>query len=152
MKKRLLLAAALFVVIQFLPLAPAKTNPPVDPARTFTAVMKPPPAVSAILQRACVDCHSNETKWPWYADVAPVSWPVRRHVADGRKHLNLSEWLQPGETSFSSWSDLEDICTAVKEKTMPLAGYDWMHPEAKLTDADRQAICQWVDSALGGAK
>jgi hypothetical protein len=152
MKKKLFLSLPVVaIVIQFLP-APAKSNPPVDPARTFKAVMKPPAEVDAIVQRACMDCHSNETKWPWYADVAPVSWPVRHHVEDGRRHLNFSEWLKPGEANFSDWNTLEDICATVRDKTMPLPRYDWMHPEAKLTDADRQAVCGWVDRAFSGAK
>ncbi|MFN0101900.1 MAG: heme-binding domain-containing protein [Bryobacteraceae bacterium] len=149
MKKKLLLAvAAVFVIIQFFPPAPAKTNPPVDPARTFASVMKPPPQVQNILRRACADCHSNETRWPWYADVAPISWPVRNHVIDGRKHLNFSEWLKPGETTFSGWSDLEDICKVLRDKSMPLLGYDWMHSQATLSGADRQTVCAWVDTAL----
>ena len=145
--KKLLLLAAVAVLIQFIP-APPKTNPQSDPARTFAAVMKPPAAVQNIFHRACFDCHSNETIWPWYAHVAPVSWPVRKHVENGRKHINFSEWLKPGETSFSNWSDLEDICKAVRDKTMPLPYYDWLHPQAKLSAEDRLAVCEWVDDAI----
>jgi len=141
MKKKIVLGLAAFgVLIQLLP-APAKTNPPTDPARTFAATMKPPAAVQNIFNRACRDCHSNETQWPWYANVAPVSWPVRNHVNEGRKHLNFSEWL-------NDWSTLEDICKSVRENTMPLPYYDWMHPEAKLTPAERASVCEWVDSKL----
>lgn len=149
MKKKLLLALpALLLVLQLLP-ARAKTNPPTDPARAFPAVMKPPADVEALLRRACYDCHSNDTRWPWYADFAPVSFPVRNHVIDGRKHLNFSEWLKPGETSFTRWSDLEDLGKAVADKSMPLFGYDWMHPEARLSQAERDRIAQWADSAIG---
>ena len=151
MKKNIFLAiAALAILIQFFP-APAKSNPATDPARTFAAAMKPPRPVQEILTRACADCHSNETKWPWYADVAPVSWPVRNHVIDGRKHLNFSEWLKPGETTFTSWSDLEDVCKVLREKSMPLLGYDWLHSPAKLSEVDRQTVCAWVDATIGGA-
>ena len=153
MKKKLLLAAAaVFALIQFFPPAPDKTNPPIDPARTLASAMKPPQAVHRIFERACFDCHSNETKWPWYADVAPVSWIIRQHVIDGREHLNFSEWLKPGETKFTSWSDLEDICKAVQNNSMPLFGYDWVHSSAKLAPADRQAICAWVNSAIANAR
>jgi hypothetical protein len=113
--------------------------------------MKPPQPVSAILDRACLDCHSNETKWPWYSNIAPVSWLVRSHVDEGRKHLNLSEWLKPDETAFSSWSDLEGVCTSVRDGNMPLPYYDWLHPEAKLSPADRQALCAWVNNAIANA-
>lgn len=152
MKKKILPAAAVVaLVIQFLP-APAKTNPPSDPARSFAAVMHPPQAVLQLLEKACYDCHSHATRWPWYADIAPMSWPVRKHVTDGRKQLNFSEWLQPGETQFSDWNGLESVCTTVRQKEMPLPGYDWMHAEAKLTDIDRQTICTWVDGALAKAR
>ncbi len=148
MKKKLLLAMGVVAVAMQLVPAPAKTNPPVDPARSFEAVMKPPAEVVQILRRACYDCHSNETQWPWYADIAPVSWPVRKHVVDGRRHLNFSEWLKAGETKFTDWSDFEGIGIAISDKSMPLPGYDLMHPEAKLTAAERDLVAKWVDAAL----
>jgi uncharacterized membrane protein len=149
MKKKILLTIPLLAIaLQFVP-APAKTNPPVDPTRSFDTVMKPPPEVRDILRRACYDCHSDETKWPWYADVAPVSWPVRKHVVDGRRHLNFSQWLKAGETKYTAWSDFEEIGISVLDKSMPIPGYDLMHPEAKLTQAERELIAKWVDTAIG---
>jgi uncharacterized membrane protein len=149
MKKKILLTIPLLAIaLQFVP-APAKTNPPVDPTRSFDTVMKPPPEVRDILRRACYDCHSDETKWPWYADVAPVSWPVRKHVVDGRRHLNFSQWLKAGETKYTAWSDFEEIGISVLDKSMPIPGYDLMHPEAKLTQAERELIAKWVDMAIG---
>ena len=147
-KKLALLALTAFLAIQLVP-APAADNPPSDPNRAFHTVMQPPPDVHAILRRACYDCHSNETKWPWYAYVAPVSWPVRDHVLKGRKHLNFSEWLKPGEKQFTSWSDLEEIAQSVADQSMPLPGYDLMHPEAKLTPAERETVSRWADAAIG---
>jgi len=147
-KSKLLLGAAgLAVVIQLFP-APAKTNPATDPARTLAAAMRPPDGVQEILRRACFDCHSNETVWPWYADVAPVSWLTRKHVVDGRRHLNFSEWLRTGEREFARWSEFEDICSVVRDKSMPVAGYDWLHPEAKLSDGERAQVCAWVGDTL----
>jgi Haem-binding domain len=151
-KKTLLAALAVFAVIQFVPAAPPKTNPPSDPAKGFAQVMKPPPAIVAILKRACYDCHSHDTVWPWYADIAPVSWLVRDHVVDGRKHLNFSEWLRGTETEFSDWSAVEEICKRVEDATMPMPGYVWLHPEAALAEADKKAICAWVDGALAGSR
>ena len=150
-KKILIVIPVLAILIQLFP-APAKTNPPIDPSRGFSSVMKPPPEVQALLKRACYDCHSNETNWPWYANIAPVSWPVRQHVVDGRKHINFSEWLRPGETTFTRWSELEEIAQAVMDQSMPIPGYDLMHPEAKLTTAEREAIAKWADGAIGGPK
>jgi hypothetical protein len=145
--KFLVVLAVLFLLIQFFP-APSRSNPHTDPARTFAAVMKPPQAVQDVLSRACFDCHSHETNWPWYADIAPISWLIRSHVEEGRRHLNLSEWLKSGETAFSNWSDLEDICKSVRDNRMPLPYYDWLHPKAKLTNTDRQTVCAWVDAAI----
>ncbi len=82
--------AALFVVIQFL--GPQKCNPPVDAARTIQANTQITPEMAAIIERACGDCHSHQTQWPWYSHVEPVSWFLVDHVNDGRKHLNFSEW------------------------------------------------------------
>jgi cytochrome c551/c552 len=149
MKKKLLIAAvALMAVIQFVPAAPPKSNPRFDPSRSFVQVMKPPSDVSSILKRACYDCHSNETKWPAYSYVAPVSWVVQKHVADGRKLLNFSEWLLPAEQEFTDWSGFEKICTEVNTGNMPIAGYVKLHPEAALTESDNRTICGWVNDKM----
>jgi len=80
----------LFVVAQFV--GPAKTNPVSDPSVALESKLQVDPKVETILDRSCADCHSNRTRWPWYANVAPVSWFVIGHVNDGRRDLNLSEW------------------------------------------------------------
>src|ERR1700690_2763813 len=90
-KKILAGIAVVAVVLQFI--KPAGKNPPVTTGHDlFAGSDAPPPPVAALLRAACYDCHSNETKWPWYASVAPVSWWLENHVADGREHLNFSEW------------------------------------------------------------
>ena len=153
MKKKLLIAAVvLMAVIQFVPAAPPKSNPPSDAGRGFEQVMKPPPSVAAILKRACYDCHSNETKWPAYSYVAPVSWLVQKHVADGRKQLNFSEWLLPEEKEFSDWSGFEKICTEVNAGNMPMSGYVKLHPDAALSEGDSKTVCGWVNNKLPGPK
>jgi len=153
MKKKLSIAAvALMAVIQFVPAAPPKSNPPFDAARGFEKVMKPPVDVAAILKRACYDCHSNETVWPAYSYIAPVSWLVQKHVADGRRMLNFSEWLLPAENEFSDWSGFEKICTEVRTGNMPMEGYVKLHPAAILTEQDKQAVCGWVDRKMAGPK
>ena len=73
---------------------PARTNPPVDQSHTLEAVVFVPPKIESILQRACDDCHSDLTRWPWYSNVAPVSWFVIDHVDSGRLHVNFSEWFR----------------------------------------------------------
>ena len=153
MKKKLTITAiALMAVIQFVPAAPPKSNPPIDPSRGFEAVMKPPPEVASILKRACYDCHSNETKWPAYSYVAPVSWLVQKHVADGRKQLNFSEWLQPGEKEYNDWSGFEKICIELNTGRMPMEGYVKLHPAAELSGSDKSEICGWVDRTMPGPR
>ncbi|MGZ4845363.1 MAG: heme-binding domain-containing protein [Candidatus Angelobacter sp.] len=123
---------------------PARTNPPVDPKKEISAHMQMDPAVMATLSRACNDCHSNRTEWPWYTNVAPVSWLVARDVNEGREELNLSEWgaskeKEPGKL-------LGKICSEMKDGEMPMATYTLLHPQAKLTSAEVQNVCRWTNS------
>ena len=91
------------------------------------------PATKEIAQRACFNCHSTETVWPWYSYVAPVSIQVANHVDEGRGRLNFSDWTQPN-------ADFEEVEKVIGEGQMPLWDYLLMHPEAKLTDAEKQAL------------
>ena len=91
--------------------------------------------------RACYDCHSNETTWPWYADLAPVSWLVQRDVQEGRRALNFSDWGTSGRRAF-------EAAEVVLEGEMPPVYYTWMHSPAKLTDAERQALAQGLQNSL----
>jgi hypothetical protein len=113
-----------------------RTNPPV------TADISAPGDVHAILRRACYDCHSNETRWPWYARVAPVSWLVAKDVADGRRKMNFSDWGT--YVAGRQETKIEEIWEEIAKDEMPLAIYRPLHPEAKLTDADRAVIKQWA--------
>lgn len=126
----------LLVVAQFI--RPAHTNPPVDPAKELQA----PQSVAAILQRSCNDCHSNRTVWPWYANVAPVSWLLADDVKDGRREVNFSEWatFKPTRTARK----LKEICEQVEKHEMPMKIYVPLHPDAKLSDADRKTLCDWA--------
>jgi hypothetical protein len=90
LKLSLITVVALVVAAQVV--RPARTNPPVDPQKEISAHMQMDPAVMATLTRACNDCHSNHTEWPWYSNVAPVSWLVAHDVNEGREELNFSEW------------------------------------------------------------
>lgn len=112
------------------------TNPPV------TADIQASPEVESILRRACYDCHSNETRWPWYSQVAPVSWLVARDVRDGRKHLNFSEWGKKSETVRGKKQLEAGQQVAIGE--MPMSIYVPLHGEAKLSDADKAALARWA--------
>jgi hypothetical protein len=151
MRKAIRWIAATFVVLlvgtQFI--RPARTNPIHDPARTLFAVRPVPSHVVQIFERACRDCHSNETRWPWYSNLAPVSWFVIDHVNHGRSHFNYSEWdrYQPEEAARL----LKNACDLAREREMPLTSYTWMHGNARLSRADVDAICGWTN-ADGGTR
>jgi hypothetical protein len=142
----------LFVVFLLIQVKrPNRTNPPVNPSLVYTAHLSVPNNVDSMLRRACFDCHSNETHWPWYTNVAPVSWLIAQDVEEGRKHLNFSEWgtLKKGRMI----KKLADIDGEVSDKSMPLPKYLKLHPEAVLTDADRDRLSKWVTgegNRLGG--
>lgn len=106
------------------------------------------PEVSAVLKRACYDCHSNNTVYPWYAEVQPVRWWLDSHINDGKRHLNFSEF---GTYSKKRAADkLEEIIDEVEQKQMPLPSYTWAHPEARLTPDEIKALVAWAEAALDG--
>ena len=136
-KIALLALLALFVIAQFI--QPGRQNPPSDPAASFEAVAKPSPQVRAIMERACQDCHSNRTVWPWYSRVAPASWLVADDVSEARQHLNFSEWGRMGpERKLEA---LGDVCREVNADDMPLWQYKLLHPAARLQPGDVTALC-----------
>jgi hypothetical protein len=139
--KRLLLAAAVALVgMQFV--GPARTNPHSDPGKALARRVQVPPDVQAVLSRSCTNCHSNETRWPWYAHVAPLSWSVINHVNEGRGHFNLSDWPSSPEEGADL---LDEACREVKRGTMPLKEYTWVHRDAILSDAEKRLLCQWAN-------
>ena len=139
----LLVLLVLFIVAQFF--RPSIVVPRVDETKTLYHVESVPPDARAILHRSCDDCHSNRTVWPWYNRISPVSWWLADHVKKGRKELNFDEWadFKPRRKVRK----LQELCEQVKERKMPLKSYLPLHAHAKLTDADRGALCTW-SSAL----
>lgn len=134
--------ALLGLLIAFLAaqlIRPVRTNPPSDPGYSFAAVAKPSPQAAAVLERSCRDCHSNQTAWPWYSSVAPISWLVARDVVNGRRKLNFSEWQLYGE-DMTRIKKIE-ICEQVQSGKMPLPFYLPLHPEARLTREDVDVVC-----------
>lgn len=102
-----------------------------------------PANVSSMLKTACYDCHSNESKYPWYAYVAPVKWLVIRDIREGKKELNFSEWVSMDKADQAEV--LGNISDEVISGEMPMKIYPIMHPKAKLSDEDRKAISDWAD-------
>ena len=127
-------ALAGLVAIQLVPVEQA--NPPVE------TEVDAPDDVRAILERSCYDCHSNETRWPWYSRIAPLSWVVAYDVEEGREHLNFSAWnrLDAGERAEA----IEEVWEEVEEGEMPLWFYLPLHPEARLSPDDMERLEAWA--------
>ncbi len=148
-----ILAAGAVIVAGFgaLQLAPAppRTNPAPHPGWSLQESQSVPKDVMGILDRACMNCHSDQTKWPWYSAVAPGSWLVRRDVERARQSMNFSEWRNPTEP----WPEmpvarLAAVCAAVQQDAMPPASYRALHPEARLSQADKSALCEWTNAGM----
>jgi len=134
-KWRFCLFAILIVIPISLVFPIDRTNPPV------TGEIEAPEHVMAILRRSCYDCHSNETKWPWYSYVAPASWLVAKDVNDGRRHMNFSEWS--GYTAKEQKHSRKKCGKLVDLGEMPLWFYLPLHSEATLSEKDIELLVTW---------
>jgi hypothetical protein len=124
----------ILVAFQFVPVE--KTNPPAH------GQLAAPAEVQALLHRACYDCHSNETAWPWYSQVAPTSLLIARDVKEGRRKVNFSTWEKYDEQRKAR--KLKEIAKEVAKGDMPLFYYLPIHPDAKLSAAERELIVKWA--------
>ena len=127
----------LALLIQLIPFGRNHTNPPVSSEPNWDS-----PQTRELAKRACFDCHSNETVWPWYSNVAPVSWLVYRDVEEGRRRLNFSTW------NSSRHEETGEIIEVVQSGRMPMPIYLIQHPEAKLTAAEKQALIDGLRNSL----
>jgi hypothetical protein len=142
-KRVVVILAIAFAAAQFV--RPARTNPSFASTQTIENIVNVPPDIHATLMRACGDCHSDQTKWPWYSHVAPASWFVINHVDQGRRHINFSTWVRPGKEPVDSIDRLKAICREVQEGGMPLTSYILLHWSAKLSAEDVKRICLWSE-------
>jgi mono/diheme cytochrome c family protein len=135
-----------FIIIQFVPID--RNNPPVAHEPDWDS-----PQTRALMEKACFDCHSNETRWPWYSKVAPASWVVVDHVQEGREELNLSEWglheAEAEEAMEEEGEEVEEMVNKVRKGKMPLPSYLLLHPEARLTDAEIEQLIQGIEATFG---
>jgi hypothetical protein len=136
----LICLAIAFVLIQFVRID--RSNPPVVAENSIEGAINVPADIEQIFGRSCNDCHSNKTVYPWYTQVAPVSWWLRNHIDEGRRELNLNEFATyPARKQDRK---LEEMCDQVKQGEMPLPSYLIVHGGAKLSDQDKQTICDWT--------
>jgi len=126
-----------FVLIQLIPYGHQHTNPPVVQEPQWDS-----PQTRELAQRACFDCHSNEVVWPWYSNIAPVSWLVQRDVDEGRRYLNFSDWGRVREAN--------EIPEAIQRGYMPPAKFLIMHPDAKLDQVEKDALVNGLQATIRG--
>lgn len=137
LKGAALLVLGLFAALQLVPFGRSHDNPPV--------LAEPPwdsPATRATFMRSCADCHSNQTRWPWYSHIAPASWLVQHDVDEARAEFNASEWGRPE-------NEAEHAHDLVASGEMPLRQYLWLHPKARLTPEERAAFARGLAATLG---
>lgn len=137
----LIFLLAAFVVIQFIPSGRPANQPEIG--QDIFEINEIPAQVGTLLKDACYDCHSQAVKYPWYAYVAPVSWLVAKDVNNGREHLDFGKW---GTLSKRKQiKTLGEIAEEVEDKNMPMPIYINMHPEADLSDEQRELIVNWSE-------
>ncbi len=141
MKKTLMILIIILIALQLIPID--KSNPPIDQ----NIALKVPQKVESILKKACYDCHSNKTKWPFYANIAPLSFSIASHVKDGRKALNFSNWKNIDPKIRTK--RIQRAIKTVKNGMMPLPTYLWLHDEAKLTKEEKTVLTTWLKDQLG---
>lgn len=139
LKKILLLLLIVFVIAQFF--GPEKNEGDLTSIDHFLAETNPPENVKLILKESCLDCHSSNTRYPWYNSITPVNYWMAEHVKNGKKHFNVSDWkdasLKKRDHKF------EELIEMIEKEEMPLPSYTWTHSEAKLTDDQRASIVAW---------
>ena len=126
------------ILIQFLPYGHDHTNPPVTAEPQWNSQQ-----TRGLAARACYDCHSNQTTWPYYSNIAPLSWLIQHDVEEGRSRLNFTEWNQPQR-------EVDNAARQVQRGAMPQWYYVMLHPTANLTPAEKQALIQGLQASLSG--
>ena len=144
LKKILIVLLVIIVIIQF-----------IHPKRNKTKEVQPyavsnlypaPENVNSILVKACLDCHSNNTRYPWYTNFQPFDWWITNHIRDGKKALNLDEYTN--KSLRYQFHKMEEIVEMVKDDKMPIKSYKWVHKDAKLTTEEKSALIGWADDAM----
>ena len=142
-KRFFILALITLVAIQFF--RPDRNNGGYESLEPFLSETKPTEQVAAILKTSCYDCHSNKTQYPWYAEVAPVSFWLNDHIKEGKEHLNFSTW--EGYSAKRKDHKLEEVVEMVADGEMPLESYIFIHEDANLTPTETTALMDWAKVA-----
>jgi hypothetical protein len=153
MKKRFTLKnisiAIIFILLMIQSIQIDKTIEPVNPTTDFISVTAANTEVAGLLKTACYDCHSNQPTYPWYTNMAPVSWWIKHHINEGSQHLNFSIWGTYSEKRKNH--KLEECIEMIEEGEMPMYSYTLMHKEAKLADSQKLQLVQFFKALKGNA-
>lgn len=128
------------VLIQFFTID--QTNVQIDHSKDFISLTKPNKEIATLLKSACYDCHSNQTEYPWYSNVAPISWWLKNHIEEASGHLNFSNWGT--YTLEQKVHKLEEVVEEVEEGEMPLNSYTWAHEKARLSPIQKEQFLTWI--------
>lgn len=148
MKKVLIILLVAFIFIQFFPID--TTNPPVNKGMDFLSIKHTPEPIAELIRTSCYDCHSNESRYPWYSNMAPASWLMKKHIDEGRKKLNFSTFAlyEPKRQVHK----LEEAVELLNKKEMPLESYLLMHQNARLTEEQNQQLIDYFKKILNATK
>jgi len=142
MKKKI--AGILILVLILIQFIQPKKNQSKDYISDITTELQVPKDVQEIIKTSCADCHSNYTVYPWYNNIAPVSWYLAHHVNEGKEHLNFSEWAKYNSNQKNHI--IKNLKEVIKEKEMPLISYTLIHKDAILTEQQNKVILDWLNS------
>lgn len=139
MKKVLVILLVVFILIQFFPID--RTNPTPTPQLDFLTIKKTPESTATIIKNSCYDCHSNETKYPWYSRIQPVSWLLKNHIDEGRKKLNFSNFAnyEPKRQAHK----MDEAAEMIEKGEMPMDSYVLIHSAAKLSEQQKQELIKY---------
>lgn len=147
-KKILLFLLVALVIIQFI--HPKKNISTGEQPNYIGTVYAVPADVKSILEKACNDCHSNNTRYPWYSKLQPVDWWLDKHVQDGKRHLNFDEYSS--KRLRYQYNKLGETVDLVKKNEMPLESYTWIHKDAILTETEKNTLINWADNIRDSMK
>lgn len=139
-RKILVFLLVVLVIIQFF--HPARNVSTADQPNALAKAYPIPASVDTILQKACYDCHSNNSRYPWYFHVQPSAWFLANHIKDGKRHFNFDEFMSyPKDRKDHKLEEFEEM---IEHDEMPLSSYKWMHADARLTEAEKSVLLAWV--------
>jgi len=145
-KKVLILLLIVFVGIQFVPTNRNQSTEILD--TDFSKTFEVPQDVQQLLETSCYDCHSNNTNYPWYNKIQPVSWFLEHHIEEGKEELNFSDF--GSYSGRKQKSKLKSVISQIEDNKMPMPSYTVMHADAKLSEADKKLLINWVTNLRDG--